>query len=298
MRRAGQRSPDGAAHDRDSGVAVGDHDPLGAPARGDVFGGQRQSVASCWRGVVEEIRVVFLDEPTAALGVAQTRQVLDLVKRLGEQGLAVVLAAQSDRRLRGRRPEPRCCGLVVRRRLREVRHQRAGDRAGHYLRRAGRRGRPVERRGAPRGVGGRRRRTASPTSARARAAEAFKGGDEGKPTVGIIAITIFFTAKSNIFFTAVNFSNLIGQMAGVTGDRGRDRLRAPDRRDRPVRRLRQRHGGGRVPEAGSSHDYPGLVAIGLAVEPCAAIGRRRARSSPLSACLVRGDARRALIARG
>ena len=34
--------------------------------------------------------------------------------------------------------------------------------------------------------------------------------------VGIIAITIFFTAKTNIFFTAVNFSNLIGQMAGVT----------------------------------------------------------------------------------
>ena len=36
-------------------------------------------------------RVVILDEPTAALGVAQTRQVLELVKRLGEQGLAVIL---------------------------------------------------------------------------------------------------------------------------------------------------------------------------------------------------------------
>jgi D-xylose transport system ATP-binding protein len=40
-------------------------------------------------------RVVFLDEPTAALGVAQTRQVLDLVKRLGEQGLAVVLVSHN-----------------------------------------------------------------------------------------------------------------------------------------------------------------------------------------------------------
>jgi D-xylose transport system ATP-binding protein len=40
-------------------------------------------------------RVVFLDEPTAALGVAQTRQVLDLVKRLREQGLAVVLVSHN-----------------------------------------------------------------------------------------------------------------------------------------------------------------------------------------------------------
>jgi D-xylose transport system ATP-binding protein len=39
--------------------------------------------------------VVILDEPTAALGVAQTRQVLDLVKRLGEQGLAVVLVSHN-----------------------------------------------------------------------------------------------------------------------------------------------------------------------------------------------------------
>jgi len=34
--------------------------------------------------------------------------------------------------------------------------------------------------------------------------------------IGVIAITLFFTYKSNVFFTAVNFSNLIGQMAGVT----------------------------------------------------------------------------------
>ena len=40
-------------------------------------------------------RVVILDEPTAALGVAQTRQVLDLVKRLGEQGLAVVIVSHN-----------------------------------------------------------------------------------------------------------------------------------------------------------------------------------------------------------
>ena len=57
-------------------------------------GGQRQSVAVA-RAVMWNSRVVILDEPTAALGVAQTRQVLDLVKRLREQGLAVVLISHN-----------------------------------------------------------------------------------------------------------------------------------------------------------------------------------------------------------
>jgi D-xylose transport system ATP-binding protein len=57
-------------------------------------GGQRQSVAVA-RAVLWNNRVVFLDEPTAALGVAQTRQVLDLVKRLRDQGLAVVIVSHN-----------------------------------------------------------------------------------------------------------------------------------------------------------------------------------------------------------
>jgi D-xylose transport system ATP-binding protein len=57
-------------------------------------GGQRQSVAVA-RSVLWNNRVVFLDEPTAALGVAQTRQVLDLVKRLADQGLAVVIVSHN-----------------------------------------------------------------------------------------------------------------------------------------------------------------------------------------------------------
>jgi D-xylose transport system ATP-binding protein len=57
-------------------------------------GGQRQSVAVA-RAVMWNSRVVILDEPTAALGVAQTRQVLDLVQRLGDQGLAVVLISHN-----------------------------------------------------------------------------------------------------------------------------------------------------------------------------------------------------------
>jgi D-xylose transport system ATP-binding protein len=57
-------------------------------------GGQRQSVA-IGRAVMWNSRVVILDEPTAALGVAQTEQVLTLVKRLAEQGLAVVLISHN-----------------------------------------------------------------------------------------------------------------------------------------------------------------------------------------------------------
>ena len=57
-------------------------------------GGQRQSVAVA-RSVMWNSRVVILDEPTAALGVAQTRQVLELVKRLGEQGLAVIIISHN-----------------------------------------------------------------------------------------------------------------------------------------------------------------------------------------------------------
>ncbi len=57
-------------------------------------GGQRQSVAVA-RSVMWNSRVVILDEPTAALGVAQTEQVLNLVKRLAQQGQAVVLISHN-----------------------------------------------------------------------------------------------------------------------------------------------------------------------------------------------------------
>ena len=57
-------------------------------------GGQRQSVAVA-KAVQWNSRLVILDEPTAALGVAQTEQVLALVKRLAERGLAVVLISHN-----------------------------------------------------------------------------------------------------------------------------------------------------------------------------------------------------------
>lgn len=57
-------------------------------------GGQRQAVAVA-KAVMWNSKVVILDEPTAALGVAQTRQVLDLVGRLAERGLAVVIISHN-----------------------------------------------------------------------------------------------------------------------------------------------------------------------------------------------------------
>lgn len=57
-------------------------------------GGQRQSVAIA-RAVLWNSKVVILDEPTAALGVAQTEQVLGLVRRLADNGLAVVLISHN-----------------------------------------------------------------------------------------------------------------------------------------------------------------------------------------------------------
>jgi D-xylose transport system ATP-binding protein len=57
-------------------------------------GGQRQSVAVA-KAVQWNSKLVVLDEPTAALGVAQTEQVLALVRRLGEQGLAVVIISHN-----------------------------------------------------------------------------------------------------------------------------------------------------------------------------------------------------------
>jgi D-xylose transport system ATP-binding protein len=57
-------------------------------------GGQRQGVAIA-RSMLGEPRVVMLDEPTAALGVAQTAQVLELIRNLREHGLAVVVISHN-----------------------------------------------------------------------------------------------------------------------------------------------------------------------------------------------------------
>src|SRR5919198_1002215 len=60
----------------------------------NMSGGQRQGIAIC-RAVTWAKRVVFMDEPTAALGVVQTRNVLDQIRRVREQGLSVVLISHN-----------------------------------------------------------------------------------------------------------------------------------------------------------------------------------------------------------
>lgn len=57
-------------------------------------GGQRQAIAVA-KAVMWNSKLVILDEPTAALGVAQTRQVLDLVRRLADRGLAVIIISHN-----------------------------------------------------------------------------------------------------------------------------------------------------------------------------------------------------------
>jgi D-xylose transport system ATP-binding protein len=63
---------------------------------GAMSGGQRQSVAIA-RSLLGEPKMVILDEPTAALGVAQTAQVLALVKRLKSRGLGVIVISHNLR---------------------------------------------------------------------------------------------------------------------------------------------------------------------------------------------------------
>lgn len=61
---------------------------------GSLSGGQRQSVAVA-RSVVWASRLVFMDEPTAALGVVQRERVLDVIRRVRDQGMAVVLISHN-----------------------------------------------------------------------------------------------------------------------------------------------------------------------------------------------------------
>jgi simple sugar transport system ATP-binding protein len=75
-----------------SQLGVGVQDAMAAVAT--LSGGQRQGVAVA-RAVTWAGKVVFMDEPTAALGVVQTRNVLDLIRRVRDNGLSVVLISHN-----------------------------------------------------------------------------------------------------------------------------------------------------------------------------------------------------------
>lgn len=87
-RKAMRERVDGLLHELDAHIS----DPE-APV-GSLSGGQRQAVAIC-RALNLNARLVIMDEPTAALAVAETRKVLQLTRRLAERGCAVVLISHN-----------------------------------------------------------------------------------------------------------------------------------------------------------------------------------------------------------
>ena len=93
LKRLDETTMERKARETLAGLAVTTLQSVRQPVA-SLSGGQRQSVAVA-KAVMWNSKLVILDEPTAALGVAQTRQVLDLVKRLGQNGLAVVLISHN-----------------------------------------------------------------------------------------------------------------------------------------------------------------------------------------------------------
>ena len=231
-------------------------------------GGQRQTVAIA-KAVLWNSKVVILDEPTAALGVAQTEQVLDLVRRLADNGLAVVLISHNMNDVfAGRGPHRRAstsAGWSP-----QVKHQGrhatpqvveliTAGRSGE--RRAPSRRASVDERSdgmsAPRPSHvaqyepGRRR------PARRRLGEHVRGvlstGSRGGDIGALPAVLGAGRAGDRLldrcgrsFFTAGNFANLLTQGAAITVHRHGPGLRPAARRDRPVGRLHQRRLRGRA----------------------------------------------------
>ena len=177
-----------------------------------------------------ELKLVILDEPTAALGVAQTEQVLELVRRLAEQGLAVVLISHNLHDIFEMATRitvlrlGRNVGVYERAKTtqQEVVHAiTAGiptKVAGHRRVDAGGRGMSTDADVVAPGIGlpGGRRRGAP--GLWQRALGNVKSGNLGvlPVVIGEVLIVAYFSFTATNFFTASNFVNVILQMAGVT----------------------------------------------------------------------------------
>ena len=193
-------------------------------------GGQRQTVAIA-KAVLWNSKVVILDEPTAALGVAQTAQVLELVRRLADKGLAVVLIshnmndvfAVSDRIAAlylGRMAAQVSTSDVTHSQVVElITSGRSGD-LGLATQRSHRMTAAVAPRSrnchaVPVPEEERSGRTASLRSVARNYVDRVRGGEMGAlPAVlGLIVLCVFFAALRPVFLSERNFANLFTQGA-------------------------------------------------------------------------------------
>ena len=194
-------------------------------------------------------KLVILDEPTAALGVAQTEQVLALVRRLGEQGLGVVIISHNLHDI-----FETANRITV---LRLGRNVGVFERARRPSRKSSRRSPPASPRRSP---ASRRPRERPVSTAEAVGPDTPPGGAEGPaarkrdPTtsgratsasfpivLGAIVIVIFFGFKATNFFTAGQLRQHHHPDGGHDDARLRRRLRAAAGGDRPLDRLRRGH---------------------------------------------------------
>ena len=212
-------------------------------------------------------KVVILDEPTAALGVAQTQQVLDLVRRLADHGLGVVLISHNmndvfevaDRIVRalprpGRRRGQERATTTHAQVVELITAGRSGD-LGLRARRAspGLRGGSMSTTDTPPAPAPPPLSTAASDFAidtaertlRSSVDDYFariRGGDLGAlPAIlGLVVLFILFSITADNFLTTAQLRE--PAHPGDAGDRHRDRphVRAAARRDRPLRRLRPR----------------------------------------------------------
>ena len=184
-------------------------------------GGQRQSVAVA-RAVMWNSRLVILDEPTAALGVAQTEQVLELVARLAEQGLAVVLISHNLHDVFA--VAHRITVLRLGRNIAVYEREQTTQQEVVGAITAGVPTKVVRHRLDP--AGGCIMSSAEATTTAGvpddglleRIRANISGGNLGSwpVAIGLVLIVLFFSFKAENFFTAPNFTNIITQMAGVT----------------------------------------------------------------------------------